>query len=270
MLLIFTPVHGWFDVETKAFKRIDETIHTPFIHYIYDDFSSLEDSKKYQSLAGEIIRNGKKIGHRHVIHCSTLNYTNKQPNLGKTFNNAFNIAKKMGWDALLFLGYNVILPENGVEGFQKSQKFYGLRGGAFAPVVEKDGKVFSFAGGYDDRFGIPIGMEIDNWKRTETPKCEQIPWASTGCLWIPRSTLQNKNIEPDINFDLYFIECDFSKQILAENLDVVLTDKVIVQCENSISTNLRFGKEKRNEAKITADYQFRKKWGFVEEAKKFK
>lgn len=252
MILIFTPVHGWFDIILRVLDRIDKSIKIPFIHYIYDDFSPPEDSKKYQALAKN---------YRYFIHCKTLGFNEFQPNLGRIFRNAWDIARATGYEALFFLGYNIILPSDGIIGFQRSQRFYGSKGGAFAPIVEKDGKIVSFAGICENHFGVSAGARLNGLEVKTLPRCECLSWASTGCLWIPKNTLQNKRIEPDPDFDLYRIECDLSKQILAEKLDVLITDQVIVQCISSLSTSFRFGENGRKIKKLEAKNRFEKKWG---------
>lgn len=268
MIYIFTPVHGWFNVVPKMMRRVDETIPAPFIHYIFDDFSPEEHSKKYRDLAGEIIREGKKVGTRYVIHCKELGLSDDAPNLGGMTKYMFKIARSADrLEALLALAYNAILPGGAIEGFRHSQRFYGEKGGAFAPVVTVDGeKVHSFGGQHEDHFGMSVGDKLSGWRRSNLPRCEPLSKAAIGCLWIPYSTLK-KDIQPDPDFSLYYFEVDLSKQIIAAGLDILVTDQVTIQRIHSLSTIFRLGEEGKEKLKLSADYQLKLKWGFIEEAR---
>jgi len=268
MIYIFTPVHGWFDVVPKMMKKVDETIPAPFKHYIFDDFSPEADSKKYQDLEGEIVRGGKKVGTRYVIHCRELGLSKDRPNLGGTTKYMFRLARSTNHlEALFILAYNVIFLDNAVEGFRKSQRFYGKKGGAFAPVNTIDGKrISSFGGQHENHFGMPIGTRLDMWKRSICPRCEILGMVATGCLWIPCATLK-KDIQPDSDFSLYYFENDLSKQIIAADLDILVTDQVAIQRIRSLSTMFRLGEEGRKRNKLSADYQLKLKWGFIEDAR---
>jgi len=265
MIVIFTAVHGAYEVAKNCFNAIDSVVAVPFLHYIGDDFSPGDDSDWYMAEQGFIRRDGNLIGERIYYHCKELGAT-ESPNLGLSMGHAFDVARLYGAEALLLVESDVVVQPGLVDAFREAHNAHGPTTGAVAPLyTEVGGDTITTYGGMGgnipQKLGIDLGTKIGSWDQTEI-RTDILEWTHTACLWIPKSTLDRPEIQPDPDFGLYYCDHDLSYQIMQAGLDVIVTDRAVAgHSRNAASTGIKWPKQiDRDMAELSAKQQLYTKW----------
>lgn len=287
-ILVFTPIHGFFDITREAFERIDKHVPAPFDHVITDDFSPPEAAEELAEQAGPLVREAKEIGERKVKRVAELG-VKSGTNVGLQFQHAFRIAQGRGfgegknYEAILVVIYKALLWPGVVEAFREAQRLRGRKAGLIAGIITRPYfynklTVYSVGGVREDYGiggqtclpGVHIEQKLGAWRADwprGTPRTGVLPWAHYTTLWIPRHIFTHSKIMPDQRFSMYYMDLDLSYQVKDAGFDVVATDKAISECGGpGLTTDARFGKKKahsgpKHDAQVAGLAQLRAKWG---------
>ncbi len=283
-LLVFTPLHGFFDITQEAIERIDKYVPAPFDALIIDDFSPPEHAAAIQDTAGPIMQNGEQIGQRIVHHSSTFGGV-ASPNVGLNFKHCFEFAREGGYDEILVVIYKALIHPGIVEAFREADRVHGPRTGEVAGIITRhDGDTVYSVGGPREDYGIggqtPIpGVHIEQklgeWRGDwpgGTPRLGTLPWAHYTTILLPKRTFTHPQIVPDVSFPMYYVDLDLSRQIQRAGFDVIVTDRALSECGGrGLTTDLAWGAREeqpagphsgpKHQAQVDGRNHFERKWG---------
>lgn len=237
LIVVFTAVHGAYELAKRACDAIAQIAPSPVLHLIGDDFSPEPDASKFRELAGPFEQACGAEGLREVYHCSMFG-VGEGPNLGTSLAYAFRVAREYEAEALWVVESDVIPRAGIVEAFREAQEAHGARTGAVAPLYTEVGEdgITTFGGMLgpdgDPRggfLGLKSGTPVGSWE-DERPRIATLEWAHLACLWIPRITLEQRSVEPAPAFTLYYQDHDLTIQIQRNaKLDVIVTSRAVAE-----------------------------------------
>jgi GT2 family glycosyltransferase len=267
VILVWTPVHGKPPIVDHCLAAIAEHVPGPFVHLIGDDFTPDDaEADALCDLDGTAVVNsrGETVGERRVYHCRDLGVEGS-PNLGLSMQYAWSVALTLEAEALLVIESDVLIHAGAVEAFQETVATVDRCGSVTCLFTEVDGNTISSFGGMttEREFlgGIPLGSEIGSWDMS-VPRYDRLLWSHNGCIWIPRSTLEQGRVFPDADFKLFYLDHALSYAIRSAGLDVIITDRAVAEhTRGAASTSKRWPDEaRRTMVERTAYQQLYAKW----------
>ena len=294
MIVVFTPVHGRYDLAQKCFESIEQHVPRPFAHFIFDDFSPEPDAKAFWESTGPIFaqggpnvypggssgaaywsehggENGGPGSTRQCYRASDASRAGspimhaEPPNLGAGLLWAWQYARAAeNVTGFLSIESDVILRPGCVEALREAEVLHRGGAGAVAPLYTKvGGNSIETFGGCEDRgfMSLSRGQEIGSWHR-DAPTIDVLPWAHLACLWIPSYVLAREDIAPDPNFRLYYQDFDLCYQIKRAGFEIIVTDRAVAEhTRANASTGLVWKDESVRSAKEQECYaQLLRKW----------
>ena len=275
-LLVFTPMHGFFDIAQEMINRVDEHVPAPFDHLLVDDFSPPEHEAAIVATQGEIPGGGKR-----VVHHSSIFGGVASPNVGLNFKHCFEFARQGDYDEILVVIYKALLHPGAVEALREAERIHGSRTGAVAGIITRHGgdTIYSFGGVREDVqsgamsfLGLGIEQALGSWPQDGSPRISVLPWSHYTTVLFPKRTFTHPNIVPDVSFPMYYVDLDLSRQIQRAGFDVIVTDRALSECGGrGLTTDLAWGAREeqpagphsghKHQAQVDGRNHFHEKWG---------